>query len=104
MGATSSTQMLTFTMARDIFGIRVIGMACAFVNTLSMLGGMIFQSGFGLLLDAFWKGGYSKAGDKVYQFVTYEKVVLVVPICFILSAVIAFFVIDRAKSNNRQIT
>lgn len=100
MGAASSTQMLTFTMARDTFGIRVIGMACAFVNTLSMLGGMIFQSGFGLFLDALWKGRYTKAGDKFYQLVTYEKVVLVVPICFILSAIIAIFVRDRAKIPN----
>jgi MFS family permease len=100
MGITSSAQMLTFTMARDAFGIRVIGMAVAFVNTLAMLGGMIFQSGFGLLLDAFWKGGYDKAGEKIYELVTYEKAVLVVPICFILSAVIAVFVRDRAKLEN----
>ena len=100
MGITSSAQMLTFTMARDVFGIRVIGMAVAFVNTLAMLGGMIFQSGFGLLLDAFWKGGYDKAGGKVYDLIAYEKAVLVVPVCFILSAIIAFFVRDRAKITN----
>ncbi len=75
-------------------------MAVAFVNTLAMLGGMIYQSVFGLLWDAFWKGGYDKSGGKVYELVTYEKAVLVVPVCFILSAIIAFFVRDRAEIAN----
>ena len=97
MGITSSVQMLTFTMGRDVCGVRVIGMAVAFINTLSMLGGLIFQSGFGLILDALWRGGHDKTGARVYEIVTYEKAVLVVPICFILATIIAFFVKDRAR-------
>jgi sugar phosphate permease len=50
-GMASGSQFLTFVMARDLSTHKSVGTAVSFVNMLSMLGGLIFQSGVGYVLD-----------------------------------------------------
>ena len=95
MGISSSAQMLTFTMGRDVVNLRVVGMVIAFVNTLAMLGGTIFQSGFGVVLEMLWDGSYNSVGEKVYSLYSYQVAAAIVPICFIVAAVISFFIKDK---------
>jgi MFS family permease len=96
-GVASSSQVLTFAMGRDVCELSVVGMVMAFINTLAMIGGMIFQPGLGLLLEAFWQGSYDTAGAKIYSLAAYEKAVLVVPICCLVSFLIGLLVKDKLR-------
>ena len=90
-GVSSSSQVLTFAMGRDVCDLKVVGMVMAFINTLSMLGGMIFQPGLGLLLNFF-------ADPKLgYTVQSYEKAIFIVPLCCFLSFLIAFCIKDRVR-------
>jgi len=93
-GIFSSVQVLTFAMARDLCSAKVAGMAIAFVNTLAMVGGMIFQRGVGEILDWSWSG-LMQHGERIYSISDYEHAVAIVPICLFISAAIALFVKDR---------
>lgn len=88
-GFFSSAQCLTFAIARDLANHRVVGMAVAFVNALTMLSGTIFQSVVGQVLDMGWKGQLNAAGNRVYPLIAYERAVVVVPAALIIAAVIA---------------
>ena len=94
-GILSSAQVLTFAMGRDVCELSVVGMVMAFINTLAMIGGMIFQPGLGLLLEFFWQGDYDSSGEKIYYFLAYEKAIFIVPICFFVSFLIGIFVQDK---------
>lgn len=99
-GISSSSQVLTFAMGRDVCELSVVGMVMAFINTLAMIGGMIFQPGLGLLLEAFWQGSYDASGVKIYSLVAYEKAVLVVPICCLFSFLIGLLVKDKLRAKD----
>lgn len=90
-GMFSSSQVLTFAMGRDVCDLQVVGMVMAFINALSMLSGMIFQPGLGLLLE-FFKD--PKLGYTVY---TYQKAIFIVPLCCLLSCLIALFIKDKLR-------
>lgn len=93
-GMCSSAQVLTFVIARDLCSTQVTGMAIAFVNTLSMTGGFIFQPGVGRLLD--WSGNWHVVnGIRVYSVLAYEKALAIIPISLAIAAIIAFCVKER---------
>lgn len=93
-GIFSSCQVLTFAMARDLTSSHSAGMAIAFVNTVCMLSGFIFQPGVGKILEMV---GHQRLidGVKHYTPASYEKALLIVPFVLIVSAVIALIVRRR---------
>lgn len=97
-GVCSSVQVLTFVMARDLCTTQTTGMAIAFVNTLSMAGGLIFQPGVGRLLD--WSGNWQVVdGIRIYSVLAYQKALALIPIALAIAAIIALFVRERDLSN-----
>ena len=95
IGVFSCPQMLTYSMANDVCNKKGIGMAIGFISAFSMLGGLIFQSTFGLLLNYFWSGEYNSYGEKIYSLLAYEKAVFIVPASFLITMIIALCVKDR---------
>ena len=102
-GIFSSTQALTFAIGRDESPHGAVGTAVAFVNMLSMLGGMIFQSGVGTILDWTWDGSM-RHGVRVYGVEQYEKAMLVIPICLLLAAILAVFMRDVPSATTRDVS
>lgn len=106
-GIFSSSQVLTFAMARDISSPQIAGTAIAFVNALAMIGGMVFQRGVGKLLDLSWSGHVNQLGDPVYQISDYQHALMIIPICLCIAGTIAMicktphelFIHDRASSS-----
>ena len=97
-GFFSSSQVLTFAIARDLSNHRVVGMAVAFVNMLSMLGGTIFQSLVGKLLDLGWDGQFNPVThERVYALSDYEHSIIIIPISLVLGALVAMFFRTRHK-------
>lgn len=89
-GIFSSVQVLTFAIARDLSNYRVVGMAVAFVNTITMAGGTVFQSLVGKFLELGWAGQFDATGKhKIYPAIAYEHAIVVVPIALFLAAIIA---------------
>jgi len=93
-GIFSSVQVLTFAMARDLCSPKIAGMAIAFVNTLAMIGGMIFQRGVGEILDWSWSG-IMMHGERVYRIQDYEHAVSVIPICLAISSIITLLIREQ---------
>lgn len=96
-GILSSAQVLTFAMARDVCAPSTTGMAIAFVNTLAMIGGMVFQRGVGQILDFFASdaGQYTGGGQIVYSLSAYKHAMAIVPISLFLAGIISLFIKDR---------
>ncbi|MDF2939847.1 MAG: transporter [Gammaproteobacteria bacterium] len=89
-GACSSVEILTFAMARDVATRQTAGMAIAFVNTLCMMGGLIFQREVGNLLDKSWSGQMLN-GIRYYSVHDYQHALLVIPVSLALAFIIALF-------------
>ena len=87
-GIASSSQVLTFAIARDLSSAAIAGSAIAFVNTLAMVGGFIFQKGVGQLLDWNWTGGMHH-GERVYSILSYEKSVAIIPVFLFIAFLVA---------------
>ena len=93
-GILSSVEALAFIVAVDLVPSQsAVATAVAFINTLTMIGGMIFQRGLGQLLDFFWSGQMSH-GIRIYGVLDYEKAVTIIPISLILAFILALFIRD----------
>lgn len=89
-GIFSSVEILTFAMARDVSTAQTAGMAIAFVNTLCMMGGLIFQREVGALLDKNWSGQMLN-GMPYYTVSDYQHALLVIPASLLLAFILALF-------------
>lgn len=97
-GIFSSVQVLTFAIARDLSNYRVVGMAVAFVNAITMAGGTIFQSLVGKFLELGWAGQFDATGKHhIYPAIAYEHAIVVVPIALFLAAIIALCFRSKKK-------
>jgi hypothetical protein len=95
-GACSSVEILTFAMARDVATRHTAGMAIAFVNTLCMMGGLIFQREIGSLLDKSWSGQMID-GIRYYSVHDYQHALLVIPLSLFLAFIIALFYKEKTQ-------
>lgn len=79
-GVTLSTEILCFVLAKeDETTDRSIGIKIALVNTLSMVGGTVFQKGVGEILDWQW-AGVLLHGHRVYSAADYRVALVIIPI------------------------
>ena len=89
-GICSAAQGLTFVIAKEMSPSRSsIGTAIAFVNMLSMMGGLIFQRGLGEILDWSWTGKIVH-GIRFYDVLSYERAVTIIPISIGLAIIVSF--------------
>ena len=93
-GLASSVQVLAFAMVKDVVSNKIIGTAIAFVNALTMVTGMFMQSGIGQLLDWNWQG-IIKNNHRFYTLINYQKAILIIPVCLVISSAIIYFVRNK---------
>jgi MFS family permease len=84
-GLFSSAEILSFVIARESVGLRLVATAIGFINLLVMLGGMIIQPLVGSLIDLGWQGKVH-AGVHVYSVTTYRHALIIVPVMMIIGA------------------
>ncbi len=84
VGASAGTHPLVFALAKENFPDRIAGTVVAVINTLTMLGGLVFQPIVGLILD--WSHGTLGVKGAVVQYAPsdFSKAMLVIPVCLIL--------------------
>lgn len=98
-GLVSAAETLSFVVARDLCHSNVmVGSAVAFVNTLTMVGGMIFQGGLGKILDLTWSGGMQD-GLRVYSLHSYQIAISIVPISVLCAFLISLRVRESYRGN-----
>lgn len=90
-GFFSSAEIVCFAMGRENCSFHMAGSAVAFVNTLVMFGGMIFQSQVGKILDWGWTGKIVD-GVRVYPTEAYQNALVMIPIALAISMVLIFLV------------
>ena len=93
-GLVSSAQVLTFAMVKDVVSNKTVGTAIAFVNALTMFTGMFMQSGIGKLLDLNWEG-VMRHHHRFYSIINYQKAMIVIPTCLMISCVIIFIIRNK---------
>jgi len=97
-GMVSSVEILTFVLAHDYSPHpHAVGTAIAFVNMLSMVGGMLFQGGLGELLDWHFIGRVHQ-GIRFYSLNDYQHAMLIIPISLFVAFLCSLLIKDRAHS------
>lgn len=100
VGASAGTHPLVFALAKENFPDRIAGTVVAVINTLTMLGGLLFQPLIGFILD--WSHGTLGAKTAVLQYAPsdFSKAMLVIPVCLILCLFVMSFI--RETHANEQ--
>lgn len=87
-------QVLVLTIGFTSVDSSLTSITIAFLNCINMIGGSVFHSIIGNVLDYFWQGQVIN-NIRVYDVTTYNKALLIIPIAAILGSII--FLIVRFK-------
>jgi MFS family permease len=93
-GLGASGQTLSFAVIRDNNPPGTVGTAMGFNNTACVAGGAICQPLVGYLIHLSWDGTM-KAGIPYYSVVEFQKALVVIPICYLLCAFCARFMVKE---------
>lgn len=97
-GFFNASLMLAYANAGEIKPESASGASMAFANMASVLvGGSLLQPVIGRLLDAHWSGEVDLLGDRVYSLSAMHNSFWVLPLCFVIAFVLAFFVPERRR-------
>ncbi|WP_108652989.1 MFS transporter [Dongshaea marina] len=87
-GLFSSAQVSVFPLAIEFMPKRYSGTAIAFVNFLTMLGGLTMQRGIGVFLDHEWSG-HLENGLRVYSNSDYQNALAIIPVLLLGAAALS---------------
>ena len=90
LGLFVGSQVLVFSIAREISPPRTTGTATAGTNFLVTAGAAIFQPFIGYLLVKFWQGSMTPAGIPRYSLATYRDALIVLPILLAIAFLLVF--------------
>jgi hypothetical protein len=88
LGLAGGGQSLAFCVVRDNSHPRTIGSAIGLNNMATVAGGAILQPIIGYLLYIYWNGVYS-GHTPVYSANSYRLALLMIPLCYILAAIVS---------------
>lgn len=96
LGIAASGQSVSFAIVKDNNSPQHVGTASGFNNMATVAGGLFLQPLIGLLLHLFWSGEMS-GSIPVYSIASYQKALVVLPICFLVASLLAAFFIRETK-------
>jgi predicted MFS family arabinose efflux permease len=96
IGVFCCYQVLVLTIGFTSVNNNLTGITIAFLNCVNMLGGSIFHSIIGNLLDHFWLG-QTLNNIRIYDTKTYNYAMMVIPLAAILGSIL-FLIIRFSKS------
>lgn len=101
-GWAASGQSLSFAVIRDISRPSVVGTAIGFNNMAVVAGGLLFQPFVGLMLRWGWHG-QTLGKLPYYPAQDYRYALAVVPLCYIIAALVSFFKIEETHCELRYL-
>lgn len=96
-GVFASAEILVFAIGNDVCPPRLCATTVAFVNMLTMVGGIIFQPLVGYILDYIQNPNIISDSGNVAIFTDYQKALLVLPIGLLLGSIICIFMKDSYR-------
>ncbi len=98
LGIFASSQILIFSIARDLASPFLMGLLFGLINAITMLGGSLFQLIVNTFLDDGWQGNYD---PNVFSLVSpihnYQLIMTAIPLAFLISAVLSLFTFMKTK-------
>ena len=88
LGLGAGGQTVSFAVVKDNNPLRLVGTASGFNNLSVLLGGAIFQPLVGVILHRS-SGWHVQDGIQIYSQQSYQNALLVMPICFAFSLLLA---------------
>jgi MFS family permease len=98
-GIVNSGIIPSYALASEVNKKEVTGMAIGFTNMASVIFGAIFIPVVGWIMDSLWAGKFYSAGAPVYTEGNYEVAFLLLPVCFVVSFVLTFFIKETHCKN-----
>lgn len=95
LGLGAGGQTVSFGVVKDNNSHELVGTASGFNNLAVLVGGAIFQPLVGVFLQNS-SGKYLVNGLHFYSIASYNRALIVMPGCFLLSLVIAVFIIKES--------
>ena len=92
IGAAMGTHPLVFALAKENFPNRVTGTAVAVTNTLTMIGGLIFQPIVGYIIDVSHHTVHATGAVNNYTANNFSVALSIVPILLLLAFITMFFI------------
>ncbi len=89
VGLFSSAELLSFSLAIELNGMKQKATAAAFTNFMISCGDAVIQPMIGFLLDLHWTGGMQD-GVRVYSTENYQMALLCLPITLIVGFIFLF--------------
>ncbi|MDP3559048.1 MAG: MFS transporter [Legionellaceae bacterium] len=90
IGVMCCYQVIVFAAGADLVKAQYLGVTIAFLNCINMLGGSLFHTVIGRLMDIFWTGALDSEGIKQYSLAAYHCALAFIPLCAIVGAIIVF--------------
>lgn len=98
IGISTGTHPLVFALAKENFPDRIAGTVVAVINTLTMLGGWLFQPAVGYLLDLHHGTLHAVGAIKNYQPTDYTFALSIIPISLILCLIVMHFIKETGEA------
>ena len=95
LGLGAGGQTVSFAVVKENNPLELVGTASGFNNLSVLIGGAIFQPLVGYILQHSDSARLVN-GVHVYNLASYQKALLVMPLCFFASLIIASFVLKES--------
>lgn len=102
-GLGSSGQSISFAVIRDNNPLNLVGTACGFNNLSVLLGAAIFQPIVGIVLHHS-EGTMLLNGNYFYSLSGYQKSLIVMPICYMVSLLVSLFLLKESHPEGTRIS
>lgn len=82
-------QVILFAAGSESVQPELLSVTVAFLNCVNMLGGSLFHTLIGQAMDAYWAGGFSADGLRVYDLSSYLLALKIIPYGALFGALLA---------------
>lgn len=98
LGLGAGGQTVSFAVVKDNNPAELVGTASGFNNLFVLIGGAVFQPLVGVFLHR--SGDWQEIdGMHIYTIMSYNKALLVMPYCFLISFLIVAFILQESHPN-----
>ena len=101
VGLFMTGQTLVFTVGTETVPANMGGLTTGFVNTLVMLGGVLFQPLVGFILDLLWDG-HIEGGVPFYSLEDYKIALSLIPVCMLCATITLLFIPETHPSREQK--
>jgi len=96
LGLGAGGQTVSFAVVKDNNPPELVGTASGFNNLSVLIGAAVFQPLVGVFLQNYTDDWYKINGVPVYSLASYNKALLVMPCCYLISLIIVVFFLKES--------